>query len=123
MTIPIFTNLTRAISREDFIEAVGREPAQDDLDRCNCNKVGEPGHLLCGWCEDHHNISVEIFPKLPDVFIELLYSKIGKQFLRKILNTSTLHAIASLIIAEIERGLATGELNFIKNEFKGEKHE
>ena len=38
------------ITREKFIECVGREPELDDLERCNCPKVGEPGHWSCGWC-------------------------------------------------------------------------
>lgn len=38
------------ITREKFIEAVGREPKEDDLERCNCKTPGKIGHLLCGWC-------------------------------------------------------------------------
>lgn len=37
------------ISREKFIERVGREPEQDDLERCNCPLAGEMGHWSCGW--------------------------------------------------------------------------
>jgi hypothetical protein len=39
------------ITAEKFEAAVGCAPEQDDLDRCNCTKVGEIGHKLCGW--DH----------------------------------------------------------------------
>lgn len=27
----------------------GRDPIQDDLERCNCDKAGETGHDFCGW--------------------------------------------------------------------------
>lgn len=40
-----------AITREKFIEATGREPEQDDLERVNCKQAGEIGHLCCGWDE------------------------------------------------------------------------
>ena len=39
------------ITREKFIEATGREPQHDDLDRVNCDRAGEITHLCCGW--DH----------------------------------------------------------------------
>lgn len=37
------------ITREQFIDATGQEPIQDDLDRCNCPAAGDVGHWLCGW--------------------------------------------------------------------------
>jgi hypothetical protein len=37
------------ITREKFIERVGREPEQDDLERCNCPRAGKIGHWGCGW--------------------------------------------------------------------------
>jgi hypothetical protein len=37
------------ITREQFVKAVGREPALDDLERCNCQLAGEVGHYGCGW--------------------------------------------------------------------------
>jgi len=37
------------ITREKFIEATGREPEQDDLERVNCPDAGKPGHWSCGW--------------------------------------------------------------------------
>lgn len=40
-----------AITREKFIEATGREPQDDDLDRVNCDKAGQIGHYCCGWDE------------------------------------------------------------------------
>lgn len=40
-----------AITAEQFEAAVGHAPDQDDLERCNCPKAGEIGHIHCGW--DH----------------------------------------------------------------------
>ncbi len=40
------------ITREHFIRATGREPIDDDLDRCNCDKAGELAHSCCGWHEE-----------------------------------------------------------------------
>lgn len=37
------------ITREIFIKAVGEEPQNDDLERCNCSQSGEMGHMFCGW--------------------------------------------------------------------------
>lgn len=37
------------ITTEHFKRSTGRDPEHDDLDRCNCNKLGQPGHYLCGW--------------------------------------------------------------------------
>ena len=32
-----------------FKEITGREPENDDLERCNCPLAGEIGHYFCGW--------------------------------------------------------------------------
>jgi len=45
------------ITREQFKAAVGREPEMDDLDRCNCDDKGRPGHWSCGW-DDEKNLPV-----------------------------------------------------------------
>lgn len=49
-----------------FEAATGAPPEQDDLERCNCEKAGEPLHWSCGWCEIH-NLPIfmdpECFPK------------------------------------------------------------
>jgi hypothetical protein len=37
------------ITRHMFVQATGRQPHDDDLDRCNCEKTGEVGHFWCGW--------------------------------------------------------------------------
>ena len=37
------------ITAEQFEQATGYAPQQDDLERCNCPKQGESGHLMCGW--------------------------------------------------------------------------
>ena len=37
------------ITAEQFRAAVGFDPQDDDLERCNCDQVGKPGHMFCGW--------------------------------------------------------------------------
>lgn len=37
------------ITHEQFIKATGREPDNDDLERCNCENAGMAGHYSCGW--------------------------------------------------------------------------
>lgn len=37
------------ITAEKFKDATGREPQDDDLERCNCPKVAVSGHMYCGW--------------------------------------------------------------------------
>ena len=37
------------ITEEQFEQAVGRTPEQDDLERCNCSRAGEIMHTQCGW--------------------------------------------------------------------------
>jgi hypothetical protein len=37
------------ITREEFVEAAGCQPEDDDLERVNCDKAGEIGHSCCGW--------------------------------------------------------------------------
>lgn len=39
---------------KEFEERTGRPPENDDLERVNCAKAGEPGHHFCGWCGDHN---------------------------------------------------------------------
>jgi hypothetical protein len=41
------------ITAEYFKKATGLDPERDDLERCNCNHVGQPGHSDCGWCLSH----------------------------------------------------------------------
>lgn len=48
------TTETRQITAEDFIQAVGHAPIQDDLERCNCPQAGQGGHMFCGWCSKHN---------------------------------------------------------------------
>jgi len=45
--------MSEKITREKFIERMGREPRDDDMDRVNCPEAGKPGHYACGWCETH----------------------------------------------------------------------
>jgi hypothetical protein len=44
------------IDEVKFKEMTGREPENDDLDRCNCPKAGTKGHSACGICK--HNLPV-----------------------------------------------------------------
>jgi len=37
------------ITAEQFEQATGYKPENDDLDRCNCDRAGQPGHSSCGW--------------------------------------------------------------------------
>jgi hypothetical protein len=41
----------KKITKKKFKAATGREPVQDELERCNCNLAGQLGHWGCGWCE------------------------------------------------------------------------
>jgi hypothetical protein len=41
-----------SITREKFIERMGHEPIDDNLERCNCPCAGEVGHYCCGWDEE-----------------------------------------------------------------------
>lgn len=45
-----FDALMNYITAQDFTKMVGRDPEDDDLERCNCCKGGEPGHYSCGIC-------------------------------------------------------------------------
>ena len=44
----------RDMTAKEFELRVGLPPKQDDLDRVNCEKVGTPGHVQCGWCWTHN---------------------------------------------------------------------
>jgi hypothetical protein len=50
------------ITREQFIAATGREPQNDDLERCNCAYAGTMGHLCCGWNEQRNLPQFECGP-------------------------------------------------------------
>lgn len=52
------------ITREMFCQALGAEPEQDDLERCNCEQAGQIGHLMCGW--NYERSRPNFWPKLPD---------------------------------------------------------
>ena len=45
---------TDRIDAQKFVNAVGRDPVDDDLERCNCEQAGKTGHWSCGWCKDHN---------------------------------------------------------------------
>ena len=39
-----------AMDAQEFVATTGRWPTDDDLERVNCRKAGQVGHLSCGWC-------------------------------------------------------------------------
>ena len=47
--------MTRIITEEEFVAATRRPVRVDDLERANCPKAGQPGHLHCGW-DDEKNL-------------------------------------------------------------------
>ena len=51
------------ITARMFKEATGFKPEQDDLERCNCKKVGKIGHFMCGW--DRERNLPRFWPKQP----------------------------------------------------------
>lgn len=38
------------MTADEFKAKTGYEPQHDDLERVNCDKVGQTGHTTCGWC-------------------------------------------------------------------------
>lgn len=44
-----------AMTAEQFEQATGRKPEQDDLERVNCKSAGKIGHSGCGWCSEHNS--------------------------------------------------------------------
>ena len=53
-----------AITAEMFKAAMGYEPVDDDLERCNCPKAGEEGHWHCGWNWDHNKPQFCFAPRI-----------------------------------------------------------
>ena len=51
------------ITEEMFEAATGDKPVNDDLERCNCTKAGEPGHYMCGW---NHYANLPVFMAGPE---------------------------------------------------------
>lgn len=41
------------MTAQEFQEATGHEPMDDDLERVNCPDAGRIGHVTCGWCAKH----------------------------------------------------------------------
>lgn len=46
--------VNKMIDEKQFKEMVGREPQEDELELCNCQKAGTIGHNHCGVCELHN---------------------------------------------------------------------
>jgi hypothetical protein len=42
------------INADQFEQATGRNPVNDDLERVNCPDAGKQGHNSCGWCFTHN---------------------------------------------------------------------
>lgn len=55
------------ITREDFVQAAGREPEQDDLERVNCAKAGAIGHTCCGWNHELNKPQFDVGPRFDPV--------------------------------------------------------
>lgn len=53
------------ITAEHFTARVGYPPEKDDLERCNCPKAGQIGHLACGWNEFYDMPVFCVGPFLP----------------------------------------------------------
>lgn len=49
------------ITEQQFKEATGQEPVNDDLDRCNCRDAGKMMHQQCGW-STKHNLPMFLVP-------------------------------------------------------------
>jgi len=41
-------------TKEEFLKDVGRQPTNDDIERCNCDNEGDLGHWQCGICVIHN---------------------------------------------------------------------
>lgn len=46
------------ITAEQFKQATGHEPEQDDLERSNCPLAGQIAHSCCGW---DHGLNLPVF--------------------------------------------------------------
>jgi hypothetical protein len=53
------------VTRQQFINATGRAPLQDDMERCNCELAGEAGHMCCGWNRQKNGPVFEVGVELP----------------------------------------------------------
>jgi hypothetical protein len=41
--------ITANMSEQDYLNAVGEMPIDDDLERVNCPLINQIGHYHCGW--------------------------------------------------------------------------
>lgn len=46
------------ITAEQYQQATGDKPSNDDLERCNCVHAGTHGHYQCGW---NHRLNLPVF--------------------------------------------------------------
>ena len=42
------------ITAQQYEEATGTKPKDDDLERANCKLAGQEGHMSCGWCQRYN---------------------------------------------------------------------
>jgi len=71
------------ICRETFIFATGREPQDDDLERCNCSQAGSLMHSCCGWNEEHAKPQFMIGPRVIET-LKLPYKDVSPSLLKAI---------------------------------------
>lgn len=55
--------MRKEITAEMFKQATGADPIQDDLERCNCELAGEPGHFSCGWNDEKNRPQFMCLPE------------------------------------------------------------
>lgn len=65
------------ITEEIFKNATGFEAQDDDIERCNCQKAGQDGHIFCGWNKELNQ---------PVFYGGIDYSKVEKGYYRVNLN-------------------------------------
>jgi hypothetical protein len=68
----------KVITASMFEAATGDKPVNDDLERSNCDKAGQPGHFMCGWCEEENLPMFMVDSKYARKQEEMVKEKEGK---------------------------------------------
>lgn len=68
----------KEITASMFEAATGDKPVNDDLERSNCDKAGQPGHFMCGWCEEENLPMFMVDSKYARKQEEMVKEKEGK---------------------------------------------
>jgi len=42
------------MTSQEYKEAFGKEPENDDIERATCKEAGQSGHYFCGVCSVHN---------------------------------------------------------------------